>query len=122
MRHHRVSPKSERSTHDEALRMYALTREAGPTQAQPESLHHVLDQPIGGLEPGDVVVLGEFEELRQEADSDFYAVIACPRCGALDLITSAQYFGGVPVICGSHQCSCSFRIEDEARIVYLPLN
>ncbi len=88
----------------------------------PESLNHVFDESPNHLAPGDVIVLNESQALRSEVELDFFAVLACPRCGILNLVTASQYFGASPVICGSNSCSCNFRIEDESRIVYLPVN
>ena len=88
----------------------------------PASLHYVLDDSPNHLTPGDIIVLKDSLTLRGQVESDFFAVLACPRCGILDLLTPAQYFGVVSVICGSDSCSCTFRIENESRIVYLPAN
>jgi len=65
----------------------------------PRSLHHVFDESIQFMSAGDIIVLDESERLRSQVDADFFAVLACPACGARDLITAAQYFGAVPVIC-----------------------
>jgi hypothetical protein len=88
----------------------------------PESLHHVFDDSPQHLTPGDIIVLNDSQALRAQVEPDFFAVLACPQCGTLDLLTPAQYFGVASVICGLHSCSCSFKIEDESRIVYLPVN
>jgi hypothetical protein len=99
--------------------------ELGQAQDQfppPASLHHVFDDSPSDLTPGDIIVLDDSQVLRAQVESDFFAVLACPGCGVLDLLTPAQYFGVVSVICGSDSCSCSFRIEGESRIVYLPVN
>jgi hypothetical protein len=77
---------------------------------------------MGSMVPGDVIFLGEAESLRSAVESIFFAVLACPACGALGLITSAQYGGLMPVACGSSQCSCRFRIDEEGRFVFLPVN
>lgn len=96
---------------------------AGRDGASPcHSLRHVFDESASQLQPGEIIVLHESESLRSQVESDFFAVLACPQCGTLDLITPSQYFGAVPVICGSNLCSCSFRIRDESRLVYLPVN
>ena len=87
-----------------------------------ESLHHVFEDSVSDLSPGDIILLDESKCLRSQVESDFFAVLACPQCGTLDLITPLQYFGGVAVICGSNLCSCRFRIDDESRVVYLPAN
>jgi hypothetical protein len=74
------------------------------------------------MAPGDVIFLDETESLKTAVESIFFAVLACPACGALGLITSAQYVGAAPVTCVSNQCSCRFRIDDGSRVVYLPVN
>lgn len=74
------------------------------------------------MAPGDVIFLDETESLRTAVESIFFAVLACPACGTLGLITSAQYGGALPVSCGSNQCSCRFRIDEGSRFIYLPVN
>jgi len=99
--------------------------ELGHTQPEfppPASLHHVFDDSPNHLTPGDIIVLDHSQILRAQVESDFFAVLACPRCGSLDLLTPAQYFGVASVTCGADSCSCSFRIEGESHIVYLPVN
>jgi hypothetical protein len=99
---------------------------AGPPpegcELPPQALHHVFAESAAELRPGDILVLDDADTLRLRTQSDFFAVIACPRCGALDLISAAQYFGVTPVICGSNTCPCGFRIVDESRLVYMPVN
>ncbi len=122
MRRNRSGPKNAPATPHELVEHPSAVR--GHQQEQfspPESLHHVFDDPKH-LVPGDIIVLNESPTLRSQVESDFFAVLACPRCGILDLVTASQYFGVCPVICGSNSCSCSFRIEDESRIIYLPAN
>ena len=88
----------------------------------PSDLRHVEEAAIGSMAPGDVIFLGDAESLRFAVESIFFAVLACPACGTLGLITSAQFGGAVAVTCASSQCSCRFRIDDERRFVYLPVN
>jgi len=90
--------------------------------APPLNLHHVGEDWLTSMQPADVITLEESETLRHSVDSVFFAVLACPQCGTLSLITSQQYFGIIPVICGSKFCSCRFRIEDQSLLVYLPVN
>lgn len=90
--------------------------------APPRSLHHVQEEVLGQLEPGDVVRLDQAPSLRYQVASAFCAVLACPRCGAPGLITYAQYFAAAPVICGASHCPCRFKIEDQSHLVYLPVN
>jgi hypothetical protein len=93
-----------------------------PLLSPPSGLHHIQEEAMGSMVPGDVIFLGEAESLRSAVESIFFAVLACPACGALGLITSAQYGGLMPVACGSSQCSCRFRIDEEGRFVFLPVN
>ena len=85
-------------------------------------LRHVPEQTLGSMAPGDVVFLEDAESLRSAVQSIFFALLACPACGALGLITSAQYTGSAAITCGSSQCSCRFRIDEEGQFVYLPVN
>jgi hypothetical protein len=64
------------------------------------------------MEPGTIFVL---ENAGQVGDTDdpYWAVLACPECGTLGLITRKQMRGVVPVICGSNVCSAQFMIQDE---------
>ena len=84
-------------------------------------LHHLDEFALGTMDPGDIILLAEAESLRSAVESIFFAILACPRCGTLGLITSSQYFGAEPVICGSKLCSCRFRIDNKTRLVYLPV-
>jgi hypothetical protein len=64
------------------------------------------------MEPGTIFVL---ENAGQVGDFDdpYWAVLACPECGTLGLITRKQMRGFIPVICGSNICSAQFMIHDE---------
>jgi hypothetical protein len=88
----------------------------------PETLHHVDEDALSAMQPGDILMLERVPSLRAQVESDFLAVLACPQCGQLSLITPAQYFGSIPLLCGSTACSCRLRIEDRRRFVYLLLN
>lgn len=61
--------------------------------------------------PGTIFVL---ENTKESSDSEdpFVAVLACPECGALGLITRRQANGVVSVICGSDQCAAHYFIQD----------
>jgi hypothetical protein len=123
MRRNASRPKDAQTTPHGSL-AHRLA-ELGHTQEEfppPASLHHVFHDSPNHLTPGDIIVLDNSQILRAQVESDFFAVLACPWCGILDLLTPAQYFGIASVICGSNSCSCSFRIEGESRIVYLPAN
>jgi hypothetical protein len=63
------------------------------------------------MAPGSVFVLENAGEIG-EKDDPYWAVLSCPACGTLGLITKRQICGLIPVICGSDQCSAQFCIRD----------
>lgn len=71
---------------------------------------------------GDILLLHETGRLREVVDSAFFAILACPTCGKLDLVTLAQYSGIDTVICGYEDCACHFRINHRREISFLPVN
>jgi len=92
---------------------------SGPARL-PGVVHLVNRSSLADMAPGDIILLDDFGYLRESFGPNFIAVLACPLCGTPSLITSAQYSGAAPVVCGSILCSGLFRIIDEAQIVYLP--
>jgi hypothetical protein len=62
--------------------------------------------------PGSVFVLENAGEIG-EKDDPYWAVLACPSCATLGLITRKQIAGLVPVICGSDTCSAQFFIAND---------
>ena len=110
--------------HDEGLvpERQPLVNSFPEERARPLTLHHVGEDNLTSMQPADMVTLEGLERLRHSVDPAFFAVLACPKCGTLGLITSQQYFGIIPVICGSRLCPCRFRIEDESQLIYLPVN
>lgn len=64
------------------------------------------------MEPGTMFMLENAGEVGEEADP-YYAVLSCPSCGTLGLITRRQVVGVIPVICGSDKCSAHFVLRDE---------
>src|SRR6185312_1590157 len=64
------------------------------------------------MQPGTVFVLENAGEVGKNEDP-YWAVLACPECGTLGLITRRQMAGITPVICGSEKCSAHFFIRDE---------
>jgi hypothetical protein len=100
----------------------SLLKRLAEERARPLTLHHVGENSLTSMQPADVITLEGSEGLRHSVDPTFFAVLACPKCGALSLITFQQYFGIIPVICGSRLCPCLFRIADESQLVYLPVN
>lgn len=63
------------------------------------------------MEPGTMFVLERCEE-NDNADDPYIAVLACPSCGTLGLITRRQVFGAAPIICGSDCCSAQFFLRN----------
>ena len=64
------------------------------------------------MQPGTLFVLENAGEEGQGEDP-YWAVLACPSCGTLGLVTRRQVVGLVPVICGSDQYSAQFFLRDE---------
>jgi hypothetical protein len=77
---------------------------------------------ISAMAPGDIFLIDKLEAPGLNCEPTFHAILACPLCGTQVLISAAQYFGFAPVICGARACSGFFRIIDEGRFVYLPVN
>jgi hypothetical protein len=64
------------------------------------------------MEPGTLFVLENAGTLG-EAHNPYVAVLACPACGALGLITKAQYVGLESMICGSGHCSSEYFMHED---------
>jgi hypothetical protein len=64
------------------------------------------------MEPGSLFVLENAGEVG-EKDDPYWAVLSCPSCGTLGLITRKQTAGLIPVICGSDQCPAQFFIRED---------
>ena len=64
------------------------------------------------MEPGTIFVLENAGDIGEKEDP-YWAVLACPNCGQLGLITRKQVAGLLPVICGSATCPAQFFIRDE---------
>jgi hypothetical protein len=62
--------------------------------------------------PGTVFVLENAGEIG-EASDPYWAVLSCPSCGTLGLITRKQVAGVIPVMCGSEKCSAQFHINND---------
>ncbi len=62
--------------------------------------------------PGSIFILENAGEIGEQEDP-YWAVLACPSCGTLGLITRKQIAGLLPVICGSDQCSAQFFINND---------
>lgn len=64
------------------------------------------------MEPGTLFLLENTGAFGQGANP-FVAVLACPACGALGLITKSQYAGLESMICGSDHCSSEYFFNEE---------
>jgi hypothetical protein len=64
------------------------------------------------MSPGSMFVLENAGEIGEKEDP-YWAVLACPSCGTLGLITRKQAAGVIPVICGSDQCSAQFFLRED---------
>ena len=68
------------------------------------------------MEPGTLFVLENAGDMG-EGEDPYWAVLACPECGTLGLITRRQIAGLVAVICGSDKCSAQYFIRDSDIVV-----
>jgi hypothetical protein len=64
------------------------------------------------MSPGTLFVLENAGEMGQQ-DDPYWAVLACPECGTLGLVTRRQINGILPVMCGSDHCSAQFFLKDD---------
>jgi len=69
--------------------------------------------------PGTIFVLENAGRMGEKEDP-YWAVLSCPSCGTLGLITRRQIAGLLPVICGSDKCSAQFFIKDNDIVVRRP--
>lgn len=93
-----------------------------PTPSPPAVVCHVDESSLASMAPGDVLLLKDAAIRAPTNEPIFFAVLACPVCGTPGLITSAQYFGTAPIMCGVRECRGLFRVVDEHHLIYLPLN
>jgi hypothetical protein len=68
------------------------------------------------MHPGTIFVLENAGQIGEKEDP-YWAVLSCPNCGTLGLITRRQIAGLLPVICGSQKCSAQFFIHDSEIVV-----
>jgi hypothetical protein len=64
------------------------------------------------MDPGTVFVLEGQTKLGSARDP-FVAVLSCPRCGTIGLITRRQFVGSEAMICGGDLCSAEYRLDGE---------
>ncbi|MGH9580379.1 MAG: hypothetical protein ACRD2R_05245 [Terriglobales bacterium] len=70
--------------------------------------------------PGTIFVLENAGEMGQ-GDDPYWAVMACPACGMLGLITRRQIAGLIPVLCGSRDCPAQFFIKESEIVARQPI-
>jgi hypothetical protein len=71
------------------------------------------------MSPGTIFVLENAGKVGESADP-YWAVLSCPSCGTLGLITRKQIAGLLPVICGSEKCAAQFFINDSEIVLRKP--
>ncbi len=71
------------------------------------------------MDPGTVFVLENQAKLGQQSNP-YVAVMSCPRCGCMGLITRRQLCAGESMICGGDVCSAEYRLEGE-NILFRPV-
>ena len=62
--------------------------------------------------PGSLFVLENAGEVGEPEDP-YWAVLACPECATLGLVTRRQINGLLPIICGSDTCSAQCFLRDD---------
>jgi len=90
--------------------------------APPAALSRVDESSISAMAPGDVFLIDELGSVDPNSEPAFHAILACPLCGCQVLISAAQYFGFAPIICAARTCPGFFRIIDDGRFLYLPVD
>ncbi|MDE3199575.1 MAG: hypothetical protein KGN79_01540 [Acidobacteriota bacterium] len=70
------------------------------------------------MDPGTIFVLENQTKLGQQSNP-YVAVMSCPRCGTMGLITRLQLCAGEIMICGGDFCSAEYRLDGE-KILYRP--
>lgn len=70
------------------------------------------------MDPGTVFVLENQSKLGH-VQNPYVAVMSCPRCGTLGLITRRQLYDGETMICGGDVCSAEYSLDGDA-IRYRP--
>lgn len=64
------------------------------------------------MDPGTVFIL-ENQTTLGSVQNPYVAVMSCPRCGTMGLITRRQLRGGEPMICGGEFCSAEYQLNGE---------
>jgi len=71
------------------------------------------------MSPGTLFVLENAGDIGDSSDP-YWAVLSCPECGTLGLITRKQIAGLLSVICGSDRCSAQFFLRESDIVARKP--
>lgn len=69
--------------------------------------------------PGTIFVLENAGDMG-EAQDPYWAVLSCPECATLGLVTRKQVVGLLPIICGAETCCAQFVLREEEIVVRKP--
>lgn len=69
--------------------------------------------------PGTVFVLENAGDMGDTNDP-YWAVLACPECATLGLVTRKQINGLLPILCGSDNCSAQFFLKEDEIVARKP--
>jgi hypothetical protein len=72
------------------------------------------------MQPGTMFLLEQAGDLGK-VENPYWAVLACPSCGALGLITRQQWAGLEAMICGASTCSAEYLLDD-GKIRFRPVS
>lgn len=64
------------------------------------------------MQPGTLFLLEQAGDLGKP-ENPYWAVLACPTCGSLGLITRQQCAGLETMICGSETCSAEYYLNEK---------
>lgn len=71
------------------------------------------------MSPGTMFVLENAGEMGQPEDP-YWAVLSCPECGTLGLVTRRQINGLLSIICGSDCCSAQYFLQGDGIVARKP--
>jgi hypothetical protein len=66
--------------------------------------------------PGVMFILENAGETGEKEDP-YWAVLSCPTCGTIGLITRKQINGFLPIMCGSTDCSAWFELKSFGGVI-----
>ena len=71
------------------------------------------------MDPGTIFVLENQSKMGNEGNP-YVAVMSCPRCGTMGLITRRQLCQSDGMICGGEGCSAEYKLDGEAILFRRP--